>query len=101
MLKSFGKQPVLMSWVNPELRAQVAQSVLHNHGFFNGHVGFETITQKYGGGFTWRRSLQNFWDIFRFKEPKPAGPASSNSLTSPASLTTSPDSLKTSPDEKK
>ena len=46
MLKSFGKQPVLMSWVNPELRAQVAQSVLRNHGFFNGDVGFETITQK-------------------------------------------------------
>ena len=46
MLKSFGKQPVLMSWVNPELRAQVAQSVLHNHGFFNGQVGFEVVTQK-------------------------------------------------------
>lgn len=46
MLKSFGKQPVLMSWVNPELRAQVAQSVLHNHGFFNGQVDFEVVTQK-------------------------------------------------------
>ena len=28
-------------------------------------------TQKYGGGFTWRRSLQSFWDIFRFKDPAP------------------------------
>ena len=27
-------------------------------------------TQKYGGGFTWRRSLQTFWDIFRFKDTK-------------------------------
>ena len=46
MLKTFGKQPVLMSWVNPELRAQVAQSVLRNHGYFNGQVGFETVAQK-------------------------------------------------------
>jgi len=46
MLKSFGKQPVLMSWVNPELRAQVAQSVLRNHGYFNGQVDYEVVTQK-------------------------------------------------------
>ena len=35
MTKSFGKQPVLMSWVNPELRSMVARSVLRNHGYFN------------------------------------------------------------------
>jgi len=46
MTKTFGKQPVLMSWVNPTLRAQVAQNVLRNHGYFNGHVNFETIQQK-------------------------------------------------------
>ncbi len=46
MLKSFGKQPVLMSWVNPELRAQVAQSVLRNYGYFNGYVGYEIVPQK-------------------------------------------------------
>ena len=46
MTKSFGKQPVLMSWVNPELRALVAQNVLRNHGYFDGHVGFETIQQS-------------------------------------------------------
>ena len=46
MLKSFGKQPVLMSWVNPELRAQVAQSVLHNNGYFNGQVTYDVLTQK-------------------------------------------------------
>ena len=46
MTKSFGKQPVLMSWVNPELRATVAQSVLRNHGYFNGRVDYETITMK-------------------------------------------------------
>ena len=27
-------------------------------------------TQKYGGGFIWRRRLQHFLDIFRFKEPQ-------------------------------
>lgn len=46
MTKTFGKQPVLMSWVNPELRASVAQSVLRNNGYFNGRVGYESITQK-------------------------------------------------------
>ena len=46
MTKAFGKQPVLMSWVNPELRANVAQSVLRNHGYFGGEVDFENITQK-------------------------------------------------------
>ena len=46
MTKTFGKQPVLMSWVNPELRASVAQAVLRNHGYFNGRVIYETITQK-------------------------------------------------------
>jgi len=28
-------------------------------------------TQKYGGGFTWRRSLQHFSDLWRFRDPKP------------------------------
>ena len=46
MTKTFGKQPVLMSWVNPELRASVARSVLRNHGYFHGQVDFSTVTQK-------------------------------------------------------
>ncbi len=46
MTKTFGKQPVLMSWVNPKLRATVAQSVLRNHGYFGATVDYETITQK-------------------------------------------------------
>jgi hypothetical protein len=46
LTESFGKQPVLMSWVNPELRAQVAQTVLHNHGYFHGQVGYNVVTQR-------------------------------------------------------
>lgn len=46
MTKTFGRQPVLMSWVNPELRASVAQNVLRNHGYFHGKVGYEVIRQK-------------------------------------------------------
>lgn len=46
MTKTFGKQPVLMSWVNPTLRAQVAKNVLINHGYFSGSVDFENITGK-------------------------------------------------------
>lgn len=44
--KTFGNQPVLMSWVNPELRATVAQSQLHNHGYFRGLVSYEEVLQK-------------------------------------------------------
>ena len=46
MTKTFGSQPVLMSWVNPKLRASVAQSVLRSHGYFGAVVDYETITQK-------------------------------------------------------
>ena len=46
MTKTFGEQPVLMSWVNPVLRSQVARGVLRNRGYFNGYVEFDTIPQK-------------------------------------------------------
>lgn len=44
--KTFGKSPVLMSRVNPQLRASVAQSVLRNHGYLNGSVDYNVVTQK-------------------------------------------------------
>ena len=46
MTKSFGKAPVLMSQVNPALRASVASSVLRNNGYFRGHVSYETVPRK-------------------------------------------------------
>ena len=46
MTKSFGKPPVLMSQVNPALRASVARSILKNNGFFRGNVTYETITNR-------------------------------------------------------
>ena len=46
MTKSFGKAPVLMSKVNPTLRASVARSVLQNNGYFRGNVTYEIIPQK-------------------------------------------------------
>jgi len=72
-------------------------------------------TQKYGGGFTWRRSLQTFWDIFRFKEQRPTRPMrtlspGSDNPSSPAGTTVptgtnssaiAADSIKATPDEKK
>ena len=39
--KSFGKAPVLMSGVNPVLRAKVAQGLLHDRGYFSA-----TVTQS-------------------------------------------------------
>ena len=46
MVKTFGKPPVLMSQVNPTLRASVAQSVLKNNGYFRGNVTYETVPMK-------------------------------------------------------
>ena len=43
---TFGKAPVLMSNVNPELRANVAETVLQNHGYFRGNVGYSIIEGK-------------------------------------------------------
>ena len=65
----------------------------------NSYDWLDGYTQKYGGGFIWRRSLQSFWDIFRFKEPQPQmrrplsqdRPGSSQAADRP---TASPDSIK-------
>ena len=46
MTKSFGKPPVLMSQVNPALRASVATSVLRNNGYFRGNVTYEPVPLK-------------------------------------------------------
>ena len=46
MMKSFGKPPVLMSNVNPALRASVAQSVLKNNGYFRSEVSYEAVTSR-------------------------------------------------------
>lgn len=35
-----------MSWVNPELRAAVAKSVLRNNGYFHGNVDYKIVPQK-------------------------------------------------------
>ena len=45
----------------------------------------EGYTSEYGGGFVWRRKLDNFWDIFRFwrKEPQPAMRPSTTPATYP------------------
>jgi len=46
MTKTFGRPPVLMSQVNPALRASVARSVLQNNGYFRGTVTYDEIPQK-------------------------------------------------------
>ena len=43
---TFGKPPVLMSQVNPALRAQVARQVLRTHGYLHGDVSYKEVTQK-------------------------------------------------------
>jgi len=44
--KSFGKKPVLMSWVNPELRAKVANELLRSRGYFSSKIDYQVIKQK-------------------------------------------------------
>lgn len=46
ILNSFGSEPVLMSNVNPSVRASIAQNVMHNHGYFDGRVSYKIIPQK-------------------------------------------------------
>lgn len=44
--KAFGKAPVLMSVVSPDLHAQVGESTLKNNGYFNGKVSYEILQQS-------------------------------------------------------
>ena len=46
MGKTFGKAPVLMGNVNPELRVSVAENVLQNHGYFRGNVDYDIVYGK-------------------------------------------------------
>ena len=43
---TFGKAPVLMSQVNPALRAQVARQVLRSNGYLHGDVSYTEVPQK-------------------------------------------------------
>ena len=44
--RTFGKAPVLMSQVNPALRAQVARQVLRSNGYMHGDVSYREVPQK-------------------------------------------------------
>lgn len=46
IFKTFASTPVLISGVNPKLRAQVATNRLQNYGYFNGKVSEEIIHDK-------------------------------------------------------
>ena len=46
LFNKFGSNPVLISKVNPELRAQVATDILKYYGYFNGKVESEVHTNK-------------------------------------------------------
>lgn len=46
MLRTFGREPVLMSAVKPETRALVAKNLLRSHGYFDANVTYETLPDK-------------------------------------------------------
>ena len=71
----------------------------------NSYDWLDGYTQKYGGGFIWRRTLQNFTDIFRFRDLTPQRVPLRPQGTTPQSAA-APDSTKNhiaqpSNDEKK
>lgn len=43
VFRKFAEQPVLISTVAPQTRAKVAQSTLHNYGFFRGTVDYSLV----------------------------------------------------------
>ena len=68
----------------------------------NNYDWLDGYTQKYGGGFTWRRKLQRFWDIFRFKETRQTVPMRPAGMMTPKDSTTGRrDTLNTPVYEKK
>lgn len=44
--KTFGAKPILVSSVNPEIRAKIATNILHDFGYFNGSVSSKIIPHK-------------------------------------------------------
>ena len=46
LTKSFGKAPVLMSRVNPALRAKVAQGLLRDRGYFGASVSYKEVAMS-------------------------------------------------------
>lgn len=44
--KAFGTRPILMSHVNPELRAMVGENTLQKRGYFNGKITHEQLPQS-------------------------------------------------------
>jgi len=46
LFNTFATDPKFITTVNPRIRAQVAQNVLHNYGFFGGQVHYELQPEK-------------------------------------------------------
>lgn len=44
--KVFAKDPILLSYVAPHMRAKVACNTLANYGFFQGRVGYDILPQR-------------------------------------------------------
>ena len=47
LFKAVGSQPVLISSVSPDTRAKVGENVLHNYGFFRGHIDYDIAHHKH------------------------------------------------------
>jgi hypothetical protein len=46
VFNKFAAQPVLISTVNPSIRAKIATNLLHDYGYFQGTVGYELIRER-------------------------------------------------------
>ena len=80
-----GRNKSFFDNVSMEYRLDKAASKYLNLFFENNSYDWlDGYTQKYGGGFIWRRNLQKFTDIFRFKDPKPTMMRRPTGTTAPA-----------------
>lgn len=46
LFKAFAAKPVLVSTVNPQVRARIAENILKEHGYFNGTADFEILSNE-------------------------------------------------------
>jgi len=88
MTKAFGTRPKLLSQVNPELRAHIAQVQLKNYGYFNGKVTYKEVSRENSkkGKIAYTVDMGPLWriDTLYYK----GFPKSSDSLLAEAQTTT-------------
>ena len=74
LFKTLGKEPVLMSKVQPELRVQLVEAILANHGYFGSTASYEIHPKKKPGKarLSYNVSVAKPWYYSSVVFPRPA-----------------------------